>query len=125
MIHQSLGLIFRIKDGELGEDTNMGSFQSDTSLQKTDHLIGDTQGLVMSDEILKFIRVDDDVHTSNIGKLVLLGSYTSHTKFLPCLWSVGLLGSLNGNIELLQMNQTGCDFRIVFDDSVQDFSSLI
>jgi hypothetical protein len=65
--------------------------------------------------------VNDNVHSSSVSKLILLGCNASHAQFLPCLRGVCFLCDFDRCCVFLQLNQARSNFRVVLGDRVEDF----
>ena len=125
VFHQLFGVVLGIKDTQFSMDTDMGSVKSLGLLKEIDHFISDIILLISVDKFIQMIRVDNNVHTSRVGKLVFTSLDASKAKFLPGLGGVGLLGRFEGSIVLLQSDQARGDLSIVLKVDEDDLSSFI
>jgi len=81
--------------------------------------------LVECDEVLEVIRVDDDVLTAECCHAELLGSDTGEVHSLPDAGYVSLLGGLEGQLVLLQVDVGLSQLLVIADALVEDLSSQV
>lgn len=101
VLHEFFRTVFSVQDGEFCEDTDVGTFQSNSCFQHAHHLVGHSQTFIVFDESLEFIRMHDDVHRCDVGEFVLLSRHTRYANFPPSLSSACLLSVVDGSRVLL------------------------
>mmetsp|Transcript_37454 Transcript_37454/g.84891 ORF Transcript_37454/g.84891 Transcript_37454/m.84891 type:complete len:394 (+) Transcript_37454:1675-2856(+) len=79
----------------------------------------------MSDQLLQLVRVDDDVQRADLGESELLGLDARSVDLLPCAGRVCLARRVNGGLELVEVDQAGCEAREVGDGVEEDLRRLV
>lgn len=125
VIHQFLWLVLSVENTQLGEHTDVRSLKTETVLNEVGQFFPVAILLVVGNNILQMIRMHNNVWTSNTSQSELLSLHTSEGDLLPGLWSVSLLGSLEGSLELSQMDQARGQLGVVSETFEQDLSSLV
>ena len=103
----------------------MSTLKTHTLLEEKDELFMESILLVVLNEILKVIWEDNDLHTSHVGSSEFLCSDASEANFLPDLWNVSFLGSLEGSLILLELYEDLSKLVVVSDLAVKNLSCFV
>ena len=125
VFHQFIWLIFGIEDSQFSEDSDVCSFQTHGLFQQVNHFFSNVEFLIVVDQFLQVIGMDHNVHAGHLSKFIFLSSHTSHAEFFPSLGGVCLFGSIYCLGVLLESDEAGGDFSVVFEIDEEDLGSFI
>merc|ERR1712064_45276 len=117
--------IFGVKDCQLGKHSHVSSLKTEAGLKQSHQLFKVSTILVEGDQLLQLISMNNNVQSTHLCQSELLIFNTSETNLLPGSGAVGLPGSINSSLILLQMNQGDGQLGVVADVVVQKLGSFI
>mmetsp|Transcript_9398 Transcript_9398/g.24460 ORF Transcript_9398/g.24460 Transcript_9398/m.24460 type:complete len:202 (-) Transcript_9398:565-1170(-) len=123
-VHELLGFVLRVQDGELGVHAHVRALAGQASVQEADKFLEMPTLLVLGDQLLQVVRMHDDVHGGNLCTTELLRLHAGNVDLLPGLGVARLLGRLNSLRVLAELDEARGELRVVRDGLVEDFCRL-
>mmetsp|Transcript_31357 Transcript_31357/g.52888 ORF Transcript_31357/g.52888 Transcript_31357/m.52888 type:complete len:467 (-) Transcript_31357:1669-3069(-) len=107
VLHELLGLVLGVEDGELSEHADVGALHVETSLDEGDELLKVAALLIVVDDLVELLGVDDDVETTDLSRAELLGIDAGSADLLPGAEVVGLAGGLDSAAKVVELDERG------------------
>ena len=124
-VHETVPAVLGVHDTQVGVDALMGALKVHAGLEEGNKLVDISELFVEGDELLKMVRVDDDVLTTESSHVELLCANASEADRFPDARDVSLAGCLERKLILLQLNVDLGEFLVVVNALVQDLSSQV
>ena len=125
VVHQSLGLVFCVKDTQVCIDTIVGALEGHSLLQESHQFFLIAEALVKLDNFFEVVWVDNDVLATQAGHAEFLSANTSEANCFPNFGYVHFFGGVKCSLVFLKLDVGLSQFLIVVDAFEKDFASKI
>lgn len=124
VIHQSVWRVLGVHDTKISVDTVVCIWASHSLLKKLNELLVVAEFLEVLDEIFKVIWMNDDLETTEGGRLEFLGSDAGEADSFPDFWNIGFLGGfVSGNV-ILEHDMNLSEFLVVSNSCEKNLCCL-
>jgi len=115
VVHKSVGSVFGVHYSQVGDDTVVSSLEGEALFEEGDEFLIVAKLLVELFELLEMIWLDDNSLSTKSSHAEFLSPDASEANSFPDLRDVGLLGGIEGILELLEHDVGLCEFLVVAD----------
>lgn len=121
MIHQALRSVSSEEDAQIGNNTVVSSFKTDSNFKELNEFLPVSESLVVLDKLFEVIRKDDDLLSTKTSHTEFFCTNTSKAYSFPNSGNISFSCSIVSSLVFLEHDVGLCKFLVVVDALEEDF----